>query len=132
MEPNQNIIHVCKDCSDNRRKKFQKNLSIADLLMADMMAKRGEAVYIKAVFSKEQNKIYNPEIDRHFYVNNFSEDYSGRTEHMWLICGDVNIEERTVCGILSNDPVIVTDLKDKDIVIVRFEDIEDIDFNLYH
>lgn len=129
MEPNQNIFHVCKNCSDSKRREFQRNLSITDLLKADRMAKRGEVVYIKAVFSEEQDKFYNPDIDRYYYVNNFSEDYSGKTEHMWLICGDVNIEERTVCGLLSNDPVIVTDLKDKDIVIVRFEDIENIEFN---
>ena len=44
---------------------------------------------------------------------------------MWVILGDVNFEEKTVCGILVNEPITL-DIEVGSIVRADFKDIMDI------
>lgn len=126
MEPKENIIHICKECSDNRRKEFQKTLTTFDFQRIKSLVEQRKEVYVKVAFSNYQEKRYNEVADVYFSYNAYCGDAEQVTEHMWVLCGDVNLQGRTICGILSNDPVVLDSLKYQDIVVFRFEDIEDI------
>lgn len=48
-----------------------------------------------------------------------------RVEHMWVKVTKYKAKKKEYTGILDNDPVIVTNVKDGDIVTFNHEDIED-------
>lgn len=48
---------------------------------------------------------------------------------MWIQVKEINVESRTMYGILNNDPIICTNLKDGDKVENRsLDEIEAIDY----
>lgn len=120
-----NLRFVCKDCSDEKRAEFQKQFSLDVLKTIENLILQGRPPHLKVVFSKEQEKFFNPEINRHFFFNKFHEGYKGTTEHMWIMPGSIDFKEETICGILNNTPFEIDTLKLNDIVIVKFSDIED-------
>lgn len=130
METN-NIIHTCKDCSNARRKNFQ-NTNYVDKLRTiqrnldlEQIDKIPRQHYAAKIPFQSLEEVFNPEINRNFYINTYDESTDLTTEHMWVQIGDVNFEDKTICGILVNEPINF-ELPMGSIVVADFIDIEDL------
>lgn len=124
MEPKENVINVCKECSTKRREEFQETLTVQDFQKINSLIKEQKPVYVKVVFSERQEVVYNDAINVNVKYNLYADDEDDVAEHMWVLCGDVSLEHETICGILENDPFVLKSLKYRDIVVFRFEHIE--------
>ena len=71
------------------------------------------------------NEGFNDSLNKRFYTNYHLSDCDLPTEHMWVQVADVNFESKKICGILLDSPLHIQ-LKEKDIVVVDFNDIESI------
>lgn len=126
MEPKENVVGVCKECSDKRREEFQKTLTVFDFQRIESLVKQRKKVYVKVVFSEYQEKYCNELTGTYFSCNMYCDDLEQKTEHMWVLCGDVDLEKKCICGILDNDPFVLDSLRYQDIVVFSFNHIEDI------
>lgn len=125
-----NIKRVSSESLNKSREDFQEKLSIDNFLYMDELVKNKKQVYLKALFSKEQRKKTHPYIKEDIFINQLTPNYKGMTEAMWILCGDINIEQQTICGVLLNNPHQISNLKFRDIVVISFSDILDIDYNI--
>lgn len=126
MKLAQNINSICNYYSYDDRVDFQNNFFLENINHIANSIKKGDNVYLKAIFSEEQEKFYHPEHSEPFYVNMFSDNYIGKAEPMWLKCKDIDIDCKSICGLLSDKPLILNSINHSDVVIVNFKDIEDI------
>lgn len=132
MEPK--VEMVCRECSDKIRKEFQKTNYIDTLRKAqfefdkEAITGTSNVKYILKFPMQYINTAHNDDIDRDFYINIFDENSDDiiAIEHIWMVLGNVNFETKTVCGMLINKPIYFN-LKEGDIVIANFKDIEDIE-----
>ncbi|MGL5713385.1 MAG: DUF2314 domain-containing protein [Paraclostridium sp.] len=125
-----NVGIVCKECSNDRRKEFQATVNIdEECIKIQNAINERKKVFIKVPFSEHCKRGFNPQIGQEFfYLNNTESLIDVEVEHMWLLCGDVNIEEKTVCGVLANKPVIFNGIEEGSIVVADYTDIEEIKF----
>ena len=80
--------------------------------------------YLIEIPFQHLSKEFNEESGRYFYINTYNNP-NDPAEGMWVILGDVNFEEKTVCGILVNEPITL-DIEVGSIVRADFKDIMDI------
>lgn len=127
-----NIKLSCKNCSNEKRREFQKTNYIEKLKEIDVLLKeeRYENVnnhhYVFKMPMQKLEKYYNEEDNVYFYVNSHDEDIDGDVEHVWVEIFDINFQSKTICGVLRNDPVIFN-INEGDIIISDFKDIEAIE-----
>lgn len=128
---NSEVRKVCKTCFEKKRVDFQNTDYIKILKKAqfDLDIERTLGVNSNNKFMAEipfQNisKVFNPECERCFYINKYN-DPDKQAEGMWILIGDVNFKEKTICGVLVNNPVIF-DIAIGSIIRADFKDIMDI------
>lgn len=126
-----NVQAVCKSCFVNKIKNFQNTEYIDTLKMIQrnldlekMLGLKNQKRYLAEIPFQNLKREFNQECECYFYINKFNnpEDI---TEGMWIIIMDVNFEEKTICGILVNEPVNFN-LEFRAIVRADFKDIMDI------
>lgn len=127
---NTNVRKVCKACFKKKRIEFQKTNYIDKLkqiqlsIDVDMFLGSSMNKYLIEIPFQHVSKTFNKESGRYFYTNTYNNP-NDPAEGMWVILGDVNFEEQTVCGILVNKP-ITFDIEVGSIVRADFKDIMDI------
>lgn len=127
---NTNVRKVCKACFEKKRIEFQKTNYIDKLkqiqlsIDVDMFLGSSMNKYLIEIPFQHVSKTFNKESGRYFYTNTYNNP-NDPAEGMWVILGDVNFEEQTVCGILVNKP-ITFDIEVGSIVRADFKDIMDI------
>lgn len=127
---NTTIRKVCKSCFEKKRLEFQKTNYIDKLKMiqlgieTDMFLGASMNKYVVEIPFQHISKIFNKEYGKYFYINTYNNP-DDPAEGMWIILGDVNFEEQTVCGILINHPVTFN-IDVGSIVRADFKDIMDI------
>ena len=128
---NNNVIITCKNCSEERRNKFQNTNYIDTLktvqknLDLEMIDKIERKHYAAKIPFQSLEEIFNPAINGNFYINTYDELSDEKTEHMWIQIGNVNFEEKTICGMLVNEPTCF-DISYGSIIVADFKDIEDL------
>lgn len=99
IKDNGNIINICKECSEQKHSNFINNNGIVELTYA---IENSKEVFIKAKFIDNE-----------------------KIEHMWVEITKLIEENDSILieGILDNEPILVTNVKYKDIVKVSFYDV---------
>lgn len=127
---NTNVRKVCKACFEKKRIEFQKTNYIDKLkeiqfeIDIDMFLNKNTNKYLIEIPFQHLSKEFNEECGKYFYRNAY-DNLNDPAEGIWVILGDVNFEEQTVCGILVNKP-ITFDIEVGSIVRADFKDIMDI------
>ena len=127
---NTNVRKVCKACFEKKRIEFQKTNYIDKLKQIQLSINVGMFLgssinkYLIEIPFQHISKTFNEESGRYFYINTYNNP-NDPAEGMWVILGDVNFEEKTVCGILVNEPITL-DIEVGSIVRADFKDIMDI------
>ena len=128
---NSEVRKVCKTCFEKKRVDFQNTdyIKILKRVQFDLDVERALGVNSNNKFLAEipfQNisKVFNPKCEIYFYINEYNNS-DKQAEGVWILIGDVNFEEKTICGVLVNDPVIF-DIAVGSIIRADFKDIMDI------
>lgn len=93
-EPLSNVGHICPDCAEDRRIKWQEDHK-------DTVIQPGDAIKCKFIDESVKAK-----------------------EHMWVRVTAVSEDLKLITGVLDNAPFLVTNLKLGQIVTVRRDQVE--------
>jgi len=94
------LVLMCKECGDEQREYFQEILKKIGLKPNELIGK-----HIKKEFRGGERQ----------------------REHMWVKITDMT-EEEDLVGVLANNPCVVKNLQYGDLVTVKMNEIEDIDY----